>query len=151
MVDGQARLKYALGKKCNCQHEAGCGLLDLMRASDSNVSFSNILYCRSGICLLWNICHRKMRRGKKCKEAFVKWGIQHSLMMALFFFPKSDCWGGVIVDLRLFSKNDLLNKVLLKFFFCCFFLIKGDQLQRTRRKKKIYFPCRSKQVVSLQI
>lgn len=87
MVDGQARLKYALGKKCNCQREVGCGLLDLMRASDSNVSFSNILYCRSGICLLWNICHRKMRR-KKNKEAFVKWGIQGSLVVAHIFFQR---------------------------------------------------------------
>lgn len=85
MADGQARLKYALGKKCNCQHEAGCGLLDLMRASDSNVSFSNILYCRSGICLLWNICHRKMR-GKKRHKTFVKWVIQGSLLVAHIFF-----------------------------------------------------------------
>lgn len=88
MVDGQARQKYALGKKCNCQHEAGCGLLDLMRASDSNVSFSNILYCRSGICLLWNICHRKMRGKKKPKEIFVKWVIQGSLVVARIFFQR---------------------------------------------------------------
>lgn len=85
MVDGQARLKYALGKKCNCQHEAGYGLLDLMRASDSNVSFRNILDCRSGICLLWNICHRKTRREEN-KETFVKWRIQGRLAVADFFF-----------------------------------------------------------------
>lgn len=87
MADGQARLKYALGKKCNCQHEAGCGLLDSMRASDSNVSFSSILYCRSGICLLWNICHRKMR-GKKRHKTFVKWVIQGSLLVAHIFFQR---------------------------------------------------------------
>lgn len=83
MVDGQARLKYALGKKCNCQNEAGYGLLDLMWASDSNVSFSNILYCRSGICLLWNIYHREMR--KKNKETFVKWRIQDRLVVVNLF------------------------------------------------------------------
>lgn len=85
MVDGQARLKYALGKKGNCQHEAGYSLLDLMRASDSNVSFSNSLYCGSGICLL---CHRKTKR-ENSKGTFVKWRIQGRLVVAdFFFFPK---------------------------------------------------------------
>lgn len=45
----------------------------------------------------------------------------------------------MIVDLRLFSKNDLLNKVLLKFFFLLLFFNQGRSAAEDKKKKKKLF------------